>query len=71
MCETVGIFCIQPDIAEQIIYSLLLFFLGQLKMNIHPFGDNLSNGHTGIQGGIRILKDYLCILTESKQLLAL
>ena len=61
---TVDVLGVQSDNVEKLADTLNALFLGAHAVNGHGLGDDLADGHTGIQRSIRILEDKLHLATH-------
>ena len=70
MSEAVGILGAQADLFQQVVDAVGFFLFGKLKVDIHALGDDLADGHTGVQGSVGVLEDDLRVLFELQQFFA-
>ena len=71
VCKAVGVIGTQTDLVEQLCDLIVLFFIGQLEVDVHALRDNLSDGHTRVQRSIWVLEDNLDVLAELQQVFSL
>ena len=67
MREPFKVFVLQPHFVEQRFRTFSLFFAA-VAVDLHRFGHQLSHRHTGVERGVRILKNCLHPLTQRLEL---
>ena len=71
MGKPVGIIFRKAHLAQQLVDLLLFFLIGQVIVHRHTFGDDLGNGHAGVQRRVGVLEDHLSPFFQIQQSLPL